>query len=119
MRCRGSFYNVLQNPNKQRASPISERLSTLKPQQRRNYFHKARTGKFNARQLVSVLDLPISVDHARRLLRNDENLRYVRIKKKPHMTAVHHAARLSWAEGFVTYTDIQIANVIWSDEKKI
>lgn len=80
-RCRGSGHNVLNNREKQRPSDWSGRPPKRTPDDRQNVFRKAKTAKFTAHQLISVLNLPISVEHARTLLRNDDHLQWIRMKK--------------------------------------
>lgn len=106
-RTRGSFYKLLKNPGKNRPSPLSVWPQQRFDYDRRNVFRKARTGRFMERQLITLLKLPSSVDHARKVLRRNKNLRWVRLKNKPQVTSFHHAARLKWATTCVKYEENQ------------
>lgn len=117
-RVRGTVYNVIKNPNKFEASRRSGRPTKLSPQDRRNLLRKGRTGKFTTRQIVSHLNLPITIPYARQILSNDEYLHFARMQKKPRMTTVHHSRRLLWADTHVSWTQNDWDKVVWSDEKK-
>lgn len=117
-RVRGSVHNVRNNPTKMRPDSRSGRPPKITEQAKRNLLRKARTGRYTARQIYSDLALNISLSRVRQIMSSDPNLRWAKMKKKPHMTPAHHAARLQWATSHVSWTQPQWDCVIWSDEKK-
>lgn len=117
-RVRGIVHNVVRNRNQLSSSLKSGRPKKLSPQDLINLLRKARTGLYTARQLKTILNLDVCVEHVQSILRSDKHLRWIRMKKKPYMTPLHHSRRLSWAEKFVQYSQNQWGSVIWSEEKK-
>lgn len=117
-RVRGTIHNVINNPNQLRALPRSGRPPKLSDQDRRNFFRKARTGNFFVREIVSTLNLPITIPYAQQLLSGDSHLLFRKAKGKPKMEPRHLAARVLWANVHVTWDIGEWNKVVWSDEKK-
>lgn len=80
-RVRGTVYNIINNPDKQRASAQSGRPCKLAEQDKRSILRKARNGKYTARQIFSSLNLPILLQHVRCSISSDPHLKWTKMKK--------------------------------------
>lgn len=115
-RVRGTVHKLIINPNKKAADSISGLPPKVTENKKRRLLRKARTRRYTARQILAQVEMNISLSRLRQILNADDNLRWTRLEKKPHMTALHHQRRLQWGTGHLTWNAEQWTKVIWSDE---
>lgn len=117
-RCRGTVYNIFNNPAQEAALLRSGRPRTYTDAAFRHMIRTARRGHSTARQARDAAGLDISVERARQLISSDPHLRFKRMRRAPFLTEVHKQRRVDWANTHVSWTAQEWNNVIWSDEKK-
>lgn len=117
-RSRHLVETFLKDPTKYGSAKRTGRKPSISPRQKRQLFHKASTTGESARNLNASLELPIGVRHTRRLLHDNEHLKWVSAHKSPVLSELNRQRRVTWATFYVTWTLINWNRVIFSDEKR-
>jgi transposase len=77
----------------------------------------ARANNSTSTDIKSTLNLDLSTRTIRRILHNDNHMKFGKMKAKPKLTNQHKSARLEWAKNNMSNRDFW-KTVIFSDEKK-
>lgn len=77
----------------------------------------ASTGKLNANEMITEIGLPIKKSQVCNILHNSGHLKYTKRKAIPSLKPQHIAARLEWAQKYMSWTT-EWTKVVFSDEKK-
>lgn len=107
----------LQDPDNYGTRKRSGRPRKLSNRSVRQVLKTAKQRGMSAARIKSTLSLPVSKRTVQRVLKANPNLKYVKRKKTPRLTARHQEARIKWARDRVREGTVW-ASVIFSDEKK-
>lgn len=77
----------------------------------------ASTGRYKAREIVNILDLPIGKRQVCNILKGTRHFKYCKKMTQPALKPEHEAARLQWSKKYMDWTT-EWTNVIFTDEKK-
>jgi transposase len=68
-------------------------------------------------KLRSEMNLCVSKNTIRRVLKNAPNIKFKKMRTKPPLKKIHKQSRMDWAKSKMNWSD-EWKRVIWSDEKK-
>lgn len=109
-----SYLNDKENYGK---SKRSGRKPSLSSRDKRMIIRTASNQNITRNQIKSKLGLEVSKWTIGRVLHSDPNIKRMKLKVMPSLTAAHKLNRLKWAEDHMTWSD-NWKNVVFSDEKK-
>ena len=80
--------------------------------------NEAKKGEKSSRQLKECQNLNLSTRRIRQILNESKNVKYLKKKSQPQMTAEHVKKRMDWCDPKLTWNDDEWGKIIFSDEKK-
>lgn len=94
-----------------------EQKKQLDDREKRRIFREASNKTISCGQIKSKLNLRVTRQTVWETLRANENIKFMKKKKKPHLKEVHKAKRIEWARNKIGW-DEKWKNIVFSDEKK-
>lgn len=93
------------------------RKSVLTNRDKRAIFNSVSVDKYSIRQIQSKMDNIVSRGTIHNILKDSDNIEFIRKKKTPVLSQTHKEARLNFAKELQTWST-EWRSVVFSDEKK-
>ena len=109
-----NYINLRENYGQKKSSGRKRKLTR---RDERAVVRLAIKKKFGSRRILASLDVNCSRTTNYNTLKNNKNLKFAKMKRKPPLKQVHKDARLKYANEHMSWTS-EWQNVIFADEKK-
>lgn len=117
-RSRCVVQNFLRDPENYGKNFSKQGAPVLTSRDRRRVLARASASGLSAAKLKAELEVPVTVRHVRRLLKQSDNLKWSKMAPSPRLTPRHVSARIEYATAALQLGEMW-KSVIFSDEKKL
>lgn len=116
-RSRCAIRNFIQNKDTYGNNFVGRTKTAVTERESRRIWKKASNSIQTCREIQQELNVNASLRTVQRIIKRNQNLKRMKLKRKPPLKNHHKVARVTFAENHVSWTN-QWNNVVFSDEKK-